>query len=1326
MKKTIATLALAAACFAARAEWVYENFGNPFGQTDASVPFTATLASPTVQTPRLWYTWTVSTNLTNGVLTNLWVAAGNYTGSVGTNGDSFKFKATGASNTVSLDSLMTTPSTFAYTFSPLYLQLIGGSMQGTLSWLGTNGTIAVASLTTAQRLALNPSNGMIAYDATLNELMGYSGGAWSQLGGGTGAAPDGVTVVLNGNGQLAVAAAVTSSLATAAALASLSNSVVRTNGGSVGYIPQLVNGGVQWIPTNSLAGGSGLATNVDNATTSLNGSGQVTAAPALATAEAYTAAQIAASETFATAAVNAVKTNGVFTGATNAATGLPLADISVITTNIDMSVNIGSLPNLSKAISSNKAPRILFFGDSIGDYFLYPLASWLATYTTNLGVQQTGSWWNPNSDGPFPSNYPTVQGQFVANPAYFWNNTRIGNAGTNFLCGTNASLGGYFYSYGNYVQIWMEASASNGTAVLAYSPDSVHWTNLGTLNEAALGVEGHIVVTNFSIPSGNYILQLSVTAGTFAWIDDIGLSDTNSIVPILGDMHGPGHSLQDLYNMGTNLGIILSNFAPDLIVYEQTKGINTYPYWTNFAFYVTNCSSNSDVLIISSYCDPTDPPAAGSSATDNNYQRNILERAVAISNQWSFLDVYTPIGTWSNIVARGFNLDLGGDPHLNGYGRQFIGQIVLQKLNLSDVWQSAGRASVSTMSGDYIFYPSSLSNNAYVGSGIQFGFTADYLSAMTFNASDGNGGGDPSWRTGNDWSIGAFYGAGDGTITILNANSGIYFKPSSGVAAGYMWPSGGLSLMNMNTDGNKAVDPGGYGVLLVNTTTNFGNMQVGGNLTLSPSSYIGGNSVRIYPTGYANGDGFSFTTILSNNAGMRGLIGTVNTVNSNSAMFGFFENNADIPFIRGSNIVFYNLGGANFQPNITMALWADSGVSIGSTNGSGVIGDPGSNNLVVQGNVTAGRFAGLWNSGPGSNNADQLGVTNVHVFGTATAAQFVGGGSGLTGQVPGDSNAIVSLGNNVTNTFETVASAQTLSNNVTNQAAINAAAQITSATNALLAANNVFTSGNTFTSNLSLTNNGTFDLWWQVPANGYEATFNYFGGSAYWTLGIHSSMINWYDANNVSWMTVSNINDTVGFAGNVNVASNLNVTGTNTAAQFVGGGSGLTGLTPGQIGSQPTNKALTDFAALGTNYFMPTNLTPGSLASNLLYNFGSVQGWAAGGSGIATSGGRGTNTYLTNATTSGVTETNVTIVSGNGGGLTNLQYTFLTGAVWLNTVTNPTTYNITGPARLYITNSSTVLLVANGTTNTLIGTGTVSFPEKVEIDQIGTNYISSY
>ena len=110
----------------------------------------------------------------------------------------------------------------------------------------------------------------------------------------------------------------------------------------------------------------------------------------------------------------------------------------------------------------------------------------------------------------------------------------------------------------------------------------------------------------------------------------------------------------------------------------------------------------------------------------------------------------------------------------------------------------------------------------------------------------------------------------------------------------------------------------------------------------------------------------------------------------------------------------------------------------------------------------------------------------------------------------------------------------------------------------------------------------------------------------------------------------------------------------------------------------------------------------------------------------AGSGGTVTSGINVTGTTAGITNTNTVGFVGNGSGVTNLQYTAIYGSVWLDTSSSPTTYNMTGPARLYITNTSTVYLVANGNTNTITGVGSTTAPEKIEIDKIGTNFISSY
>ena len=178
MKKLLATFLLLAALLPAQASWITGYFYSPFGQSN-SVPITLTLVSPVAATPIFAYTFTLSTNTTtNGVLSPVWLYAGNYNATVGPNGDSFPFSVPNDTNTYTLAALSPAGFTYTYTFSPLYVQIIGGTMQGNLSWNTTNGGLIVNGLTTAQRLALTPTNGMLMYDSTLGEFFGYTGGAW--------------------------------------------------------------------------------------------------------------------------------------------------------------------------------------------------------------------------------------------------------------------------------------------------------------------------------------------------------------------------------------------------------------------------------------------------------------------------------------------------------------------------------------------------------------------------------------------------------------------------------------------------------------------------------------------------------------------------------------------------------------------------------------------------------------------------------------------------------------------------------------------------------------------------------------------------------------------------------------------------------------------------------------------------------------------------------------------------------------------------------------------------------------------------------------------
>lgn len=59
-------------------------------------------------------------------------------------------------------------------------------MTGPLKFSGTtNEGIVLSSLTTTQRLALTPDNGVIVYDSTLGENYQYIGGSWSAVTSGS-------------------------------------------------------------------------------------------------------------------------------------------------------------------------------------------------------------------------------------------------------------------------------------------------------------------------------------------------------------------------------------------------------------------------------------------------------------------------------------------------------------------------------------------------------------------------------------------------------------------------------------------------------------------------------------------------------------------------------------------------------------------------------------------------------------------------------------------------------------------------------------------------------------------------------------------------------------------------------------------------------------------------------------------------------------------------------------------------------------------------------------------------------------------------------------
>ena len=687
----------------------------------------------------------------------------------------------------------------------------------------------------------------------------------------------------------------------------------------------------------------------------------------------------------------------------------------IMATNADMSVNLGNLPNLTRALAGNVPPRFLWFGDSTGNYILPSFESWLQNYSANHAVQ-LGSSFNYSSWGPNTTNYEPDY-------TYFWNpgGIRLINPGTNSYCGGPTGSASFQYAPGNQVQIWLLASATNGVADLSYSPDFVHWTLLGELDESALGEEGLLFVTNFAVPLGKYAIKLTGVSGTFRWADCIGVTVTNNTVPIFYDMHAVGRELQSWTNMGTNIGIILSNVNPCVTFYEQTKSIASYNDYTNFAWWMSNYAPNSDVVLISSYQDSSDPP--NGPVTNDNLQRNLLVQSVAISNHWPFVDVWTPLGPWSNIVAEGLNLD--NVVHLNTQGQAVLSQIVMQKLNFAGIWQEAGQASIPlNFPGDLI-----ITSTDYPNSGTTFGAIAPDFSVMSFNAAHGN------LQTGGQWSLGSFTGVAN-PGTFLKGNGGVFFVTTSTLPYGKLWPDGGWSFLDIYRDPNGGVDPGGPGVLLVNTITNYQSMLIGNNLIVGASATVSNDLA----------------------------VGSSATVSSNL-------------IVGASAIVSNNLTvGASATISNNLTVGADATVSSNLTVGSSAIV---SNNLTVGASATVSDNLTLGSSATVSSNlavgASATVSSNLTVGADATVSSnlTVGASAIVSNNLTVGADAIVSSNltvglNAIVSNNLTVGASATVSNNLTVGASATVSDNLTLGSSATVSSNLTVGASATVSSNLTV------------------------------------------------------------------------------------------------------------------------------------------------------------------------------------------------------------------------------------------------------------------
>lgn len=389
------------------------------------------------------------------------------------------------------------------------------------------------------------------------------------------------------------------------------------------------------------------------------------------------------------------------------------------------------------------------------------------------------------------------------------------------------------------------------------------------------------------------------------------------------------------------------------------------------------------------------------------------------------------------------------------------------------------------------------------------------------------------------------------------------------------------------------------------------------------------------------------------------------------------------------NNQYVNSWAANVAPHSTNdGGWLCSGNTsytiAGDSDGSftaQVAGQTNAPTIVLTNTFRAGSFigplSGLVNSGPGSNNFDRIGASNLTIL---------PGGSFYTPIMN-----ISSLGVNSTN----AASGQFLEAiDGSGHVAFGYVPATSVSTNGAPSGVSVLTSSNNGVAWLALPpsggggstfNNAEFTSSGGVTNLAYNLPFTNFAASSFSGNALIGTFYSPYSFGELNYTNASSFQDVFQTTGNGNIES------------------------------------LWSFGSTG--YAWIENVTSNSYQLNDINGNLALQLTNTGGTNKAKIGGDltvgGSETVSNNLTVGGT-------IIGNGSGLTNLQYTTIYGAVWLNTASSPTTYTMTGPARLYITNTSTVYLVANGTTNTITGIGSTTAPEKVEVDQIGTNFISSY
>jgi hypothetical protein len=509
--------------------------------------------------------------------------------------------------------------------------------------------------------------------------------------------------------------------------------------------------------------------------------------------------RISVMDTNATLNITNVMTDGITYSYTNNFVNAVRDSTNVLAAAFNQSLSALSLPHLQKALNDPAHKlKLLWLGDSTGADSIAAFSQFLNAnflYGTDPICVCSGIF--PQDPNGF-FDLPTGCNQGLNTPDWWFKSFSLTNNITQTFGGTGA---GDFVT-ANKLSFWYSAKAGRGTCILQTSPNNSTWTTVATV-DTTTGPAG-LRLTNISLTTGKYNVRVKTTVGgtenrvVYLWPE---LQNTATNSALFFDGHADGQILANLLAMGTNnIASLLTNYNPDVILYEQTKPVYTLTNWPAVAWLFKTYASNSDVVIVQSQC-ASDPALNSDPANGGPYQMGI-NRMVAITNDWAFVDNYTPLSDWTNfIVANGFNGD--DTVHLNTAGRLYSGYCIIRQLGLVDQLAAAGvlktfNFQLSTFNP--LYNTTNIGPFTVQSSNVNFavfdsiGSTAEALWMGPLNGTAG------PWMLQGDRS---------GT-TFLRGNNGIFFHTtSSGQAlAGYLWPSGGWSFMDEWNDGLRTIDPG--------------------------------------------------------------------------------------------------------------------------------------------------------------------------------------------------------------------------------------------------------------------------------------------------------------------------------------------------------------------------------------------------------------------------------------------------------------------------------------------------------------------------------------